>query len=517
MGLGDCTIIELQEQDDLPSIRQRLSWLDPGRVALVLPWDLVALSDRVDFDLLRREANRRQLEIAIVSPDPERRAVAHSLGWPAFASARDAQRAAVWRLHRPKPVKPPPKHWWDAPVDLRPRRSRRSPRWVAWIWLLSRIAIFLVALAVLAGSAYLIVPRAEVTLYAAGREFETIVLVSADPEIEEVDQVNQVIPARRVGIEIEGAIEVPTTGLAEMTFGSATGEVLFTNLLAQDYRVRAGTVVRTSSSSYPLRFRTTAEVVVPAGGQATAPIESMDSVGGNVGAYQINQVEGVAGSALRVINPRATGGAESRETHIVVQADYDQARTRLMRQLLDQAHAEISALDLLQATEFVPRQSLRIEAVPKQAYSRFIGEQAETVGLEMRLLVSGLAVDVHNAEVVAYVELARRLPPDFTLVDAHFDVGEVAEEDIGPGQFSFFVTGYGYAAAELSPERALDIVLGKELDEARQQLMAELPLAQPPIITVWPEHVRRIPLLPLRVSVDIKMQSDVGAELSLAR
>ena len=35
MGLGDCTIIELQEQDDLPSIRQRLSWLDPGRVALV--------------------------------------------------------------------------------------------------------------------------------------------------------------------------------------------------------------------------------------------------------------------------------------------------------------------------------------------------------------------------------------------------------------------------------------------------------------------------------------------------
>ena len=57
----------------------------------------------------------------------------------------------------------------------------------------------------LAGSAYLIVPRAEVTLYAAGREFETIVLVSADPEIEEVDQVNQVIPARRVGIEIEGA------------------------------------------------------------------------------------------------------------------------------------------------------------------------------------------------------------------------------------------------------------------------------------------------------------------------
>jgi hypothetical protein len=351
----------------------------------------------------------------------------------------------------------------------------------------------------------------------AGREFETIVMVSADPEREGVDQVGQVIPARRVGVEVEGFAEVPTTGLRDIAMGTAKGEVMFTNLLTQDYLVPAGTIVRTSSSSYPVRFRTTAELIVPAGGQANVPVEALDSGIGNVGAFQINQVEGVPASAVRVINPSATTGAEPRESHIVAQADYERVRTALIGQLLEQAHVDMSNLDLLQATEFVPRQSLRIEAVPKEAYSRFIGEQADAVGLEMRLLVSGLAVDIHNAEIVAYMELARRLPPGFMLVDARFDVGEVAEEDIGQGRFAFFVTAHGYAAAQLDRDEAMGLVLGHEIDEARQRLMAELPLAEPPRITVWPERLNRVPLLPLRVAIDVVRENEPMAQISSVR
>jgi hypothetical protein len=268
--------------------------------------------------------------------------------------------------------------------------------------------------------------------------------------------------------------------------------------------------VRTSSTSYPIRFRTTADVAVPAGGQVTAPIEALEDRVGNVGAYQINQVEGVAASAVRVINPEPTAGAEPRDARIVMQADYDRVRTQLMRQLLDQAYGAMG--DLLEPPEFLLRQSLRIEAVPKESYTRFVSEQADSVGLDMRLLVSGLAVDVDNAESVAYVSLSRRLPPGYVLVDARFALGEVAEEDIGPGQFTFFVTAQGYAAAVLDTDAAVALVRGQPVAEARERLLAELPLAEPPELAIWPEQLGRLPLLPLRIDVQVVPQPQAAGQ-----
>jgi hypothetical protein len=211
---------------------------------------------------------------------------------------------------------------------------------------------------------------------------------------------------------------------------------------------------------------------------------------------------------VRVINPEPTSGAVARDARVVTQADYDRVRRLLMRQLLDQAY-EGEMRELLEPTEMLLRQSLRIEAVPKESYTRFVTEQADTVGLEMQLLVSGLAMDVDNAEAVAYVHLSRRLPPGFALVDASFDLGEAAEEDIGPGQFTFFVTARGFASIALNSDRAVDLIRGQPVAQAREILQSEFPLAEEPRLTLWPEWpdrlkwLERFPMLPLRISVKI--------------
>jgi hypothetical protein len=507
--------VEVQAHDDLFSLRHRLSWLSPGRVILVLPWKFDFLRQALDFDLLRREAQRRQMEIAIVSPDPERRELARGCGFPAFASVEVAERTEVWSVTVPDPVEPPKTPWWEEPVDIRPKPVRSMPTWVHWLQLGVRVLAFVAAVMVLAGTAYAVVPSADVTLIPAGQEFSTIVEVAIDPEIEAIDPVQRVIPARRVGLEVAGYLEVETTGVMDVPIGRAQGQVLFTNLLLQDYTVPAGTVVRTSSTSYPLRFRTTADVVVPAAGQATVPIEALDEGVGNVGAFQINVLEGVAASAVRVINPQPTTGAEPQETRVVVQADYDRAREQLIRQLLDQAYAEMG--QLLDPTEFLLRQSLRIEAVPKEAFTHFIAERTETVGLDMRLLVSGKAVDVDNAEAVAYDALSDRLPEGYQLVDAWFDLGEVAEEEIGPGQFTFFVTAHGYAAAALDAGKAVALVRGRPIPEAQERLAEEFPLAQDARVRTWPESFNRLPLLPLRISVEVVPQERTSPEALVSR
>ena len=516
MGFGTCSVVELQPQDDSASVRHRLSWLERGRVALVLPWDVRFLSRALDFDVLRRAAGRWQLEVAIVSADPERRQLARGRGFPAFASVVEAQETEVWSGRPPEKVEPPPVHWWEDKVVLRPRPVRLQPRWFEWVKLGTRSGIFMLALLILAGSAYVIVPTGAVTLVPAGREFTTIVPVSVAPDVEAVNHATRVIPARRVGLEVEGYAEVETTGTMSIVAGRASGVVLFTNLLTQDYSVPAGTVVRTSSTSYPIRFRTTADVAVPAGGQATVPVEALEDGVGNVGAFQINQLEGVAASVLRVINLEPTTGAEPRDVRIVVQADYERARRQLMQQLLDQAYVGMGSL--LGPTEITLHQSLRIEAVPKEGYTRFVTEQADTVGLDMGLLVSGLAVDVDNAENVAYVNLLRRLPPGYTLVNARFELGEVAEEDVGPGTFTLFVTAHGYAAMALNAEAAAALVRGQRIADARERLLAEFPLAGEPQVTVWPEWLGRMPVLPLRINVQVVPQGgEAGQALSAAR
>ena len=511
MDVADLVVIRLRENDDAAIVLNQLSWLDPGRVAIVLPWRVLFLSRSLDYQLLRREADRRQLEVAIVSPDPELRAVARQGGFPTFVDVADAELTHVWRTQRAPSIDPPPAHWWDSTVELRPRAARPRGHWVSWAGLAGRIGVFLLVFAVLAGAGYGVIPRASITLIPDGQQFEVIVPVSMDPDVEVSNAGMSVVPARRIGVEIEGYLEVETTGTADIAVGRASGEVLFTNLLSQQYIVPAGTTVRTSSSSYPVRFRTTADVALPAGGQATVPVEGLQEGQGNVGAFQINQVEGVAASAVRVTNPAPTSGAEAQETHVVSQADYDRALRLLTQQLLDQSFADMTGL--LEPTEMLLRQSLRIQAIPKQAYTRFVAEQSDTVGLSLRLLVSGWTLDVDDAEGVAYSRLAQQLPDGYMLVDASFGLGEVAEEDIGIGAYTVFVTARGYASQGIDPQTAVALIRGKPVDEVREQLMAELPLAAEPRIEMWPDWIKRMPLIPLRISVEVIPE---GAPASLA-
>ncbi len=504
-------VIDLQPREDLTSLRRHLDQVEDGRVALLLPWDGRFLSQQLDFDLLRREARRRKLELAIVSPDPERRQLARGCGFPAFATVEAAVSTEHWNGHGREAAGPPPTYWWEEEPDLRPRQGRAAPPWLDWVRDGVRFVAFFLVTALLAFSAYLIIPKADITVVPAGEVVTVRVPIAVDPEVESfahtADGVGGIIPSRRIGLEVEGHAEVETMETATVASGRATGEVLFTSRLSQDYVVPGGTVVRTSSTSYPIRFRTTADVVVPAEGQAKAPIRALDERTGNVGAFQINRVEGVAASAVRVINPQPTTGAEAKEVPVVVQEDYDRVREQLTGKLMDEAYGELHAL--LEEDEFLPYQSLRVEAVPKKAYSHFIGEQAETVGLNMRLLVSGQAVNSDDARAVAKEALINRLPSGYQLVESRFDVGEVVEGHDGPGWFTFYVEGRGYVAAAISEGDVLTGIRGKRVPEARQQLRETLPLARPPQITTWPTWpnwlawLDRVPLIPIRVSVDV--------------
>ena len=94
----------------------------------------------------------------------------------------------------------------------------------------------------------------------------------------------------------------------------------------------------------------------------------------------------------------------------------------------------------------------------------------------------------------------------------------MAEEDVGPGTFTLFVTAHGYAAMALNAEAAAALVRGQRIADARERLLAEFPLAGEPQVTVWPEWLGRMPVLPLRINVQVVPQGgEAGQALSAAR
>jgi len=499
--------ITVQATDDRYTVRETLRRIDDTQVLVTLPWN----ADQgwllpMDYEVQLRVARGRNLDVAWVVDDPERRRVARQAGLPVFRSEASAREYLERRDGSPETgpaVLPerPPVPWW-APKPLRPKtpKLRRPPSWLLAIEGLLLVGVLLVVSA----AAVMAIPSARIVVYPANTNYTRIVQVSVDPGIETVDLAQGVVPSERIGDEFEGYAEVVTSGRGYAVSGRASGAVLFTNLLGQDYQVPANTVVRTSAGSYPVRYATTADVTAPAFGQATAPVEALvEGPRGNVDAYQINLVEGVVGFAVRVTNPEPIAGAESKTVRTVSEEDRDRAWDLAAQQVVADAYNGLQELAAEELGRFLPRQTLIVQSAPKVCYTHLSGEQTDVLGLALRLLVTGQSVAARDAQAVAYSQLITQLPEGYTLTDARFEYGEAAEEEIGPGLFTFFVTAHGYATAKIEADEVIALLAGAPIEDAAAKLASSLPLSRPPEITVSPSWFPYLPFLDANTKVEI--------------
>ncbi|MBN1261047.1 MAG: hypothetical protein JXB35_10240 [Anaerolineae bacterium] len=504
-------VIRISPADDRLTVRAMLTRVAEQRVLIVLPWEATPSLEKgwshpLDFELLLRTAQERELEVAWAVDDPGRRSFVRKAGFPVFASeaaaqARVAEKGSFPSLRVPEKLARPKRPLWaEDPQKPRPLVQRRQPVWLIAIELVVAGAVLLA----LISAALLSWPSARIVLVPQGMTYSRVVAISVDPELTEVDLQRSIIPARRIGDEFESYVEVGTSGRGFTFTGRARGQVLFTNLLGQDYRVPAGTVVRTTAGSYPVRYATTNEVILPAFGQGMASVEALDEgTRGNVDPYQINLVEGVVGFAVRVTNPDPISGAQSTAVATVIDADRERAWNLAAQKAMAEAYNGLQDSTYLESGEFLPNQALVIQATPKQAYTHLVGEQTPVLGLALRLLITGEAINVTNVQAVAYRQLATQLPEGYKLLDARFEYGEAAEEDVGPGIFTFYVTTHGYAAATIDTASITELILGKPKEDAAALLMESLPLARPPQITVTPDWFPNIPFLPIRTQIEV--------------
>jgi hypothetical protein len=511
-------VIELEDHDDVNTIRDRLLTAQSSRVLLVLPWDSPSLRTPVDMQVVRRCGEANGIEVAIASTEGEVRAAAHDVGLPAFRSVDAAQRKRRW--HKPHEEDEELKPWTPSKRKRREaeraavernqavaQTARRHPAWIAL-----KIGIFVLALLVVAFAALAIIPNAQITLVPQSTRITASINVIADSATEEVDAMTGHVPASEISTIVRDTITIPTTGKKSIPESRATGRVIFVNQLNSPIRISQGTVVRTTATGQALRYVLTQDVEVPAGigAQAEGIVEAVEvGAASNVGANLINEIEGVAALAARVSNPEPLGGGGDKEVRAVDAADREKAREDIRPKLRETALRQLQ--EKLAPGEFIIPESLSGNIL-ELTFDREVTEQADELTLLMRVEYFAEKVKSEDANSLVFNALAAQTPPGYELLPEGmaFQRGEAlavptVETDTLP-LYQIPMQGAGFAAAALDVGTALEQITGKSPEEAVTLLQDSLPLKQEPRITVFPKWFPWLPWLSFRIQAEVKPQ-----------
>lgn len=505
-------VLRLEPHDDVMSIRDRLTFVRSTHVLLVWP-DGGATFPRRKLDLLlvQRQAQELAMRLALVTTAPDVIEYArdlHIFVFPTVDAARRTRwkkpRSKVFRTRAQDPVVQAERAehaaWLAERAAARSRRSSRLGRWF----------VFLLVIAALGAAFWVLAPSATVTLTPATDQIGVIVSITADPELTDIDVENTRMPATVVSLEATSHVTIESSGSEDAGATLAQGRARLTNLTGGPIIVPAGTILATGDT-FPIRFETLAEVILPAGKAAASDVdiralEEHAGTQGNVSPGAITRVEGDLASELAVTNPNGTSGGTFQERKLVTEDDHSRLLVLGRQQVLQRARDLL--LHQYSETQFlVPGSITIIEERPAwTTYSAVVGENVESVSLDLRARVQAVIVDEGLARQVAYASLRPRIRPGLQVAPGALTFTRGAIQEIEPnGRVTFLMDVRGSSTVAIDADAVRERIAGTSVAEARRRLERELVLEPnfPPQIDVWPGVFGRMPMLPMRIRVEV--------------
>ncbi len=492
-------ILQLEPHDDAISVKDKMGWLQTGRILLVWPSGVETLDRKLDLVLLKRHSTGLGAQLGLVCRDTAVRANAEGLGIPVFKSAGEAQ-SASWRQGRRRQRRLRAR---EDPPDLEALRLFARPPSPAWLTApTTRLLLFaLGVLAVLAIAAWLL-PSAEINLTPEIRTQKITIPVTAGLNIPAV-HISGEVPAHLLTVEVEGLASQATSGRMLIPDQPSVGLALFTNLTNQSIAVPEGTVVRTMGED-PVRFALTESGTVPAGSGATVslPILALSSGrGGNIPSDTLTAIEGPLGLSLTVTNPQSTTGGSDQSSPAASPEDVTTLNQSLLDSLQHTALEEIQ--NNLNPDDLLLTSTPTLIEVLAETYEPEVTEPADTLSLTLRLEFQVIIISGQDLHILADAILDASLPEGFipqaeTTRIIHLTAPNFDE---ATSTANWSLTFQRTIQATLSKTQAISLALGLPVEQAEQKLNTTLPLNTPPSITLKPGWWPRMPFLPFRISV----------------
>ncbi|MEZ4512455.1 MAG: hypothetical protein R3C62_11310 [Chloroflexota bacterium] len=180
----------------------------------------------------------------------------------------------------------------------------------------------------------------------------------------------------------------------------------------------------------------------------------------------------------------------------------DQARLQAQG---EQFMRTVALADLgAQQRPFLLPESVQLEAITQLTFSHPVGAATERLGLEMGATWQGTAVDLALATPLALAELQTAVSPGYDLqLDSLSLQPEAVQAVDETGRTTFTVTATAQSAAVLAMNEALTAVAGQPPTIAQAYLAQQLPLAEPPTLTIWPTWFGRLPYVVERMETAV--------------
>jgi hypothetical protein len=83
-----------------------------------------------------------------------------------------------------------------------------------------------------------------------------------------------------------------------------------------------------------------------------------------------------------------------------------------------------------------------------------------------------------------------------------FEIGQVLSV-ADDRSVTFTIRAWGEAIAQIDTDQVASMVRGLPIDQAQRLLAQQLPLAEPPFVSVEPNWLGRLPWLPFRIRIDV--------------
>ena len=489
-------VIQLFIHDDIVSIRDRMGWAKTPRILLIWPRRGKVDVRPLDLTLLRRHAEFLGAELGLITRDREILTAARAQNISAFSKAPDAQKKR-WREKRS--VLPARRFPRENLRDVRLRLPSENlfsflenPLWRIIVFGVGVLAVLAVTLA--------FIPSADVYMTLPTNNQVLTILVSSDPEIQNA-QISGSVPRRELTISQDGAATALPTGNALLPVKTAAGEVILMNLTEGSIRLPAGTILLTHATPQ-VSFVTTKRVDVPAGkGKiVTVSIRAvLPGPNGNVQPGSITLFDGTFGLQLAVSNPQPTiGGTQS---NVVLPTDSDRVSLRkrllgdLQRQALEHFLAQINAGD-----ELFPSTIHQVQIL-EENFDPTDGLPGEKLTLKMRVEYQVGYAAYTDLHLLAERVLDASMPVGYITVPGQIKITHASGFTQSQEVIRWQIRTERTIQPVLDAGRVINIVQGKTVDFASEQLIRKFGLITRPQINIQPGWWPWLPFLPIRIAI----------------
>ena len=373
---------------------------------------------------------------------------------------------------------------------------------------LGLISLLLLGIFLLAGGGtyWLInfLPRAEIVLTLEQipmvREFSVV----ASAEVNEVNVDEGVIPGAALTAEVGGQKSTPATGTAT-TGEKATGTVSFVNGNPFEVHISAGDkIINTGDQS--LIFLAVLAVDVPATSSSATVGVTAEKIGSayNLAADKLFTIEGKEG--ISATNDAAFTGGESHQVTVVSSADQAKVLEELKAELLGEGREELQG-------EAGSGRVISQEAINEEELERHflqdVGDQADTVGLTLKLELTTVSYKEDDLEDFVSEALTRLVPDGYELYP-----GELAIDVLGSELSDDVLHLSAKVSAQVIPQLDLTEVKGSlagRIASDAQDYLASLPNVSAYELRLWPnlpESLRRVPRSTGRIRIELRTGED---------